>query len=99
MAYHCPSRVDKEFYAVDLLTDILSGGKSSRLYNALVKEKKLFSEINAFTTAEFDKSVVVVMGKVLEGVKLSDAEGAINEELNKIKSLQAQERRSAKSKK
>lgn len=92
MAYHCPSRIDKEFYAVDLLTDILSGGKSSRLYNALVKEKKLFSEINAFTTAEFDKSVVVVMGKVLQGVKLADAEKAIGEELNKIKNIQPEER-------
>jgi zinc protease len=92
MAYHCCSRTDKEFYAVDLLTDILSGGKSSRLYNALVKEKKLFSEINAFTTAEFDKSVVMVTGKVLEGVKLIDAEKAIGEELNKIKTEKAEER-------
>ncbi len=92
MAYHCPSRNDKEFYSVDLLTDILSGGKSSRLYNALVKEKKLFSEINAFTTAEFDKSMVVVMGKVLDGVKLTDAERAISEELDKIKNLKAEER-------
>jgi zinc protease len=92
MAYHCCSRTDKEFYAVDLLTDILSGGKSSRLYNALVKEKKLFSEINAFTTAEFDKSVVMITGKVLDGVKLSDAEKAIGEELNKIKTLKAEER-------
>lgn len=92
MAYHCCSRTDKEFYAVDLLTDILSGGKSSRLYNALVKEKKLFSEINAFTTAEFDKSLVVVMGKVLDGVKLGDAEHAIGEELDKIKNTRAEDR-------
>jgi zinc protease len=92
MAYHCASRVDKEFYAVDLLTDILSGGKSSRLYNALVKEKKLFSEINAFTTAEFDKSVVMITGKVLDGIKLADAERAIGEELNKIKTNLAEER-------
>lgn len=92
MAYHCCSRTDKEFYAVDLLTDILSGGKSSRLYNALVKEKKLFSEINAFTTAEFDKSVVMVTGKVSEGVKLTDAEKAIGGELDKIINRQAEER-------
>ena len=92
MAYHCCSRTDKEFYAVDLLTDILSGGKSSRLYNALVKDRKLFSEINAFTTAEFDKSLVVVTGKVLDGVNLVDAEQAIGEELNKIKNMQAEDR-------
>ena len=91
-AYHCGSRNDKEFYAIDLLTDILSGGKSSRLYNALVKERKLFSEINAFTTAEFDKSLVVVTGKVLEGVKLPEAKQAIEEELNKIKKQPAEDR-------
>lgn len=85
MAFHCCSRVDKEFHAVDLLTDILSGGKSSRLYHSLVKEKKLFSEINAFTTGDFDKSIIVVQGKLSEGVKMEDAEKSIEEELNKIK--------------
>ena len=92
IAYHCPARMDKEFHSVDLLTDILSGGKSSRLYNALVKEKKLFSEINAFTTAEFDKSLVVVMGKLLDGVKMDAAEKAIGEELSKIANEKAGER-------
>jgi len=85
MAFHCCSRVDKEFHAVDLLTDILSSGHSSRLYYSLVKEQKLFSEINAFTTGEFDKSIVVVMGKLSEGVKMDVAENSIAAELDKIK--------------
>jgi zinc protease len=92
MAYHCPARTDKEFHAVDLLTDILSSGKSSRLYHVLVKEKKLFSEINAFTTAEFDKSLVVVMGKLLQDVKMETAEKAIEDELSKIMNERAGER-------
>jgi len=82
--YHCCSRLDKEFYAVDLMTDILSRGKSSRLYNSLVKDKKLFSEINCYTTAEFDKSLVVVEGKLVKGVAMKDAEAAIDDELNKV---------------
>ncbi len=84
-AYHCCSRLDKEFYAVDLLTDILSRGKSSRLYNELVKNKKLFSEINAYTTGDFDKALVVVEGKLVKGVSVKDAEQAIEVELNKVK--------------
>ena len=84
-AYHSCSRLDDEFYAVDLMTDILSRGKSSRLYHELVKNKKLFSEINAYATAEFDKSLVVVEGKLVKGVSMHDAEGALDEELQKIK--------------
>lgn len=83
-AYHMCSRLEKEFYAVDLLSDILSRGKSSRLYNALVKEKKLFSEINAYSTADFDKGLMVVEGKLIKGVSMNDAESAIDIELKKI---------------
>jgi zinc protease len=84
-AYHCCSRLDKEFYAVDLLTDNLSRGKSSRLYNELVKNKKLFSEINAYTTGDFDKALVIVEGKLVKGVPVKEAEEAIDIELQKMK--------------
>ena len=45
-AYHCCARLDKEFYATEMITDILSRGHSSRLYISLVKEQKLFSQVN-----------------------------------------------------
>ena len=45
--WHIPNRLDKKFYVCDLITDLLSGGKSARLYQDLVKEKKLFSDIFA----------------------------------------------------
>ena len=83
-AYHMCSRLDKQFYAVDLLTDILSRGKSSRLYNSLIKEKKLFSEINAYSTADFDNGLLIVEGKLIAGVSMKDAEIAIDEEINSI---------------
>ena len=83
-AYHMCSRLDKQFYAVDLLTDILSRGKSSRLYNSLIKEKKLFSEINAYSTADFDNGLLIVEGKLIAGVSMKDAEAAIDEEINSI---------------
>ncbi|MBL7948652.1 MAG: insulinase family protein [Bacteroidia bacterium] len=84
MAFHCCSRLDPEFYALDLLTDIMSRGKSSRLYNALVKQRKLFSEVHAYGTGDFDKGLVVVEGKLVKGVKMEDAEAAVWEELNRL---------------
>ena len=83
--YHCCSRLEKEFYSVDLLTDILSQGKSSRLYHELVKRKKLFSELHAYATADFDKGLVVIEGKLVKGVAMKDAENELNEELDKLK--------------
>jgi zinc protease len=83
-AFHCCSRLDPEFYAVDLLTDVLSRGKSSRLYNSLVKKKKLFSELHAYATSDFDKGLVIVEGKLVKGVPVKDAELAIDEELKTI---------------
>lgn len=82
--YHCCDRMDKRFYGIDLLTDVLSRGKSSRLYNRLVKEQQLFSEINAYTSGDFDKGLVVVEGKLSAGVNMDAAEKAIDAELQKI---------------
>src|SRR6185369_14037378 len=90
-AYHCCSRLDKEFYAVDLLTDISSQGKSSRLYHQLVKNKKLFSEIHAYATADFDKGLIVVEGKLVKGISIKDAELAMDDELNKMKEVLIQD--------
>lgn len=86
MAFHSCSRLDAGFYAADLLSDILSRGKSSRLHNRLVKEKKLFSEVHAYVTGEFDKGLVVVEGKLIKGVSMKDAEASIRAELDAISS-------------
>jgi len=83
-AYHMPARGDKNYYVVDLISDILSSGKSSRFYKNLVKEKKLFSEINAYVTGSMDPGLFVIDGKLMKGVKMQDAEEAINEELKKL---------------
>ena len=83
-SYHCSSRFDKEYYAEDLMTDVLSAGKSSRLYNTLVKDKKLFSEINCYGSGSFDKGTVIAEGKLVKGVTMEKAEAALDEELKKI---------------
>lgn len=84
MAYHCCARTDKEFYAVHLLSNILSDGTSSRLYHSLVKEKKLFSEIHACADDSLDKGIFIINGKLLKGVKMELAQKTIEEELQKI---------------
>jgi predicted Zn-dependent peptidase len=86
MAWHCCSRKDAEFYATDLLSDILSRGKSSRMYQSLVKEKKLFTDASAYMMGDLDKSLFLVEGKLVKGVSPETAEAAILEEIEKVKS-------------
>ncbi|NOX46656.1 MAG: insulinase family protein [Chlorobi bacterium] len=76
-AYHICSRKDANYYATDLISDVLSNGNSSRLYTRLVKEQKLFSEINAYVTGDIDKGLLIVTGKLVKGIKMADAEKAI----------------------
>ncbi|MFN5183454.1 MAG: M16 family metallopeptidase [Bacteroidota bacterium] len=82
--YHMCSRKDQDFYATDIISDILSRGNSARLYIELVKNKKLFSDVSAYVMAEFDKSLFCISGKISEGVSVEDAEKGINDELMKI---------------
>jgi len=89
--YHMCSKYDKEYYTVDLISEILSRGNSSRLYRQLVKTKKLFSEINAFVMGDFDKGLFVISGKLVKGVDMKIAEQAIEDELNKLKSEKIKE--------
>jgi len=84
-AYHMCARTDKEYYTVDLISDILSRGNSSRLYNSLIKEKKLFTDIHAFVLGEFDKGLFMITGKIPPGVSVKEAEAAVDEEINKLK--------------
>jgi zinc protease len=84
-AYHMCSRRDKEYHTVDILSDILSRGNSSRLYKSLIKDKQLFTDINAYVMGDIDKGLFVVSGKISEGIKVEDAEKAILEELEKMK--------------
>ena len=84
-AYHMCSRMDAEYYATDLLSDVLSNGNSSRLFQKLVKEKKMFSDISAYITGDIDKGMFVINGNLIEGVAMKDAENAIQEEVSKLK--------------
>ena len=83
--WHMPARLDRRYYIVDLLTDILSGGGSSRLYQALVKEKQLFSNIECYHYGSTDPGLLAIEGKLVKGTKMAVAEKAVEDELDKMK--------------
>ena len=86
IAWHMPERNSDEYYVADLLTDILSRGGSSRLLNRLVKENQLFSEISAYVTGDRDPGLLVVSGKMREGVTLEVGEKGVLEEIERLQS-------------
>ena len=83
-AYRMCSRVDEEYHTIDMLSDILSRGNSSRLYKSLIKDKQLFSDINAYVMGDFDKGLFVISGKVNDGITIEQAEAGIDAEILKI---------------
>jgi len=84
-AYPMASRVEKGYYVADLITEVLSGGGSSRLHQSLIKEKKLFSQIECHHTGSVDAGLVIIEGKLIKGVSLEEADKAVEEELEKMK--------------
>lgn len=85
LAFHCPARVDKDYYAADLTSDILCNGQSSRLYRKLYKEQRLFNSIDAFITGNIDPGLLIIEGRPMPGVSLEKAEAAIWKELDLLK--------------
>lgn len=83
--WHMGARQDFSYHATDLLTDILGGGASSRLYHALVKEQQLFSSIDCYHFASSDPGLLTIEGKLVKGVSIEKAENALQEQLQKIK--------------
>jgi zinc protease len=83
-SYHMPGRFHNDYYTVDLLSDVLSRGQSSRLYQQLVKEKEIFTSISSFTMGTIDPGLIVVSGRVREGIKLEDAEKEVDQIINQI---------------
>jgi predicted Zn-dependent peptidase len=77
--WHVCDRKSPDFYTLDLVTDLLAGGESGRLYTKLVREKKLFSEINAYISSDIDPGLLIVNGKLMKGIDLMAAENAVDE--------------------
>ncbi len=84
--YHICDRTDPRYYTIEFLTDILGGGGSSRLYQSLVKRQKLFSSIHCYHLGSTDPGLLVIEGKLVQGITLEAAEAAIDEEIKLLQS-------------
>jgi zinc protease len=82
--WHMSGRFETDYYAGDFLSDILSRGQSSRLYQKLVKEKEIFTSLSSFVMSTVDPGMLVVNGRVKQGIDLKDAEGEVNELIGQL---------------
>ena len=85
LGFHSPGRKEKDYYVSDLLSDILCNGNSSRLYQKLYKQERIFTQIDAFVTGNIDPGLLVITGRPAEDVNLKDAEAAVWQELELLK--------------
>jgi len=91
MAFRVGNRISDDFYLGDLTSDILSSGQSSRLYIELVKNKSLFTDINAYIIGGYEDGLFIVSGKLSDNIGFEEAENAIWEQLNKMAALQIEQ--------
>jgi predicted Zn-dependent peptidase len=82
--WHMSGRLDDGYYIADLLTEILGGGGSSRLFQSLVKEQQLFSGIDCYHYGSIDPGLFTIEGKLVQGVDMAKAEAAVMQQLNII---------------
>ncbi|OJW82922.1 MAG: peptidase M16 [Bacteroidetes bacterium 46-16] len=80
-AWHINERLSPGYYAADLITEIMGNGFASRLYQKLVKEEQLFSNISCYQTGSLDPGLLVVEGKIVEGKNIEDANAAVEREM------------------
>lgn len=83
--WHMDARMDHGYYVADLITEVMGDGGSSRLFQSLVKEKKLFSNIECYHFGSVERGLLTIEGKLVKGVQMEIAERAVEEELTKLK--------------
>lgn len=85
LAFHMGDRRTREYYICDLISDVLSGGNSSRLFRKLVKEQQLFVELDAYISGDHEPGLFVVAGKPAPNCSIEKARQAIWQELERMK--------------
>ena len=84
IAYPMYSRLDPKYYAADLLSDILSSGKSSRLFRNLTLDNQIFTDIQAAITGSNDPGLFFISGRINPEIDINEAEQAIYEQIERI---------------
>lgn len=82
--WHMAGRMERGYYLADIITDILGGGASSRLYQRLVKEQQLFSSIDCYHFGSHDAGLLTIEGKLVKGITPEAAEAAVEAELQQL---------------
>jgi predicted Zn-dependent peptidase len=90
--FHMGNRNSDNFYVMDLISDILASGNASMLYRRLVKELRLFTEIEAYVSGTMDEGLLILEGKLVPGADMKMAEKALDDELDKFAQKQVDER-------
>lgn len=85
-------RTNPDYYTCDVLSDILSNGRSSRFYENLHKNKRIFNQIDAYISGTFDPGLFIIEGRPVEGVSMDEAKKHIWNELQKISTEKVEER-------
>ncbi len=94
--FHMPGRLEEGYHTADLISDILGRGKSSRLYKKMVQEDEIFNDINAYVTGSVDPGLMVIQGKLNEGVSLQEADTALMTEVARLQQEMIQKEELAK---
>ena len=84
IAFHMGDRLSRDFFIGDLASDLLAGGESSRLVNRLVKERGVFTSVNAYITGSLDEGLFVIKGRLMPDTSERDAEEALWGELREL---------------
>ncbi len=85
ISYHAPEAKHEDFYALNILSSVLSSGKSSRLYSSLVDKKQLATQVFTNFSESFDPTLFQVYAVANRNVNEADLEKTIYEEIEKIK--------------
>ncbi|SDX84929.1 M16 family metallopeptidase [Flavobacterium degerlachei] len=85
IGYHTPESKSEDYYALNILSSVLSSGNSSRLYASLVDQKQLATQVFTDFGDSFDPSLFNVYAVANKDIKESDLEEAIYAEIERIK--------------
>lgn len=85
-AFKMPGRAHKDYFTVDTISDVLGRDKSARLYVSLKKEQNLVSGINAYVMGSIDEGLLIISGKLNDGISFEELDEALWKELDKLSS-------------
>lgn len=91
MAFHIAGRMENEYYTHEIISDLLGRGRSARLYQKLVKDQEIFSEVNAYLSGNSDPGLLIVEGLISEDIDVERAEKSLFNELDLLQNTKIED--------